>query len=55
MLKKRNLNFKSIWYIILIIISLVYFKQLIFIVIISFIIYLLYRYVKGEGAFEKNE
>jgi hypothetical protein len=50
MLKKRNLNFKSIWYIILIIIGLSYFKQLVFIAIISFIIYLMYGYAKESGV-----
>lgn len=42
-LKKKNLNFKSIWFIVLIIIGLVYFEQLIFIFIFGFIGFLIYK------------
>jgi hypothetical protein len=49
MLKKKNLNFRSIWFIILAIIGLVYFKQLIFIFVFSFIIYLIYKEAMEKG------
>ena len=43
MLKRDNINFKTIWTIILVIIGLVYFGQLIFVFIFSFIGYFLYK------------
>ncbi len=54
MLKVKNLNFKSIWVIALIIIGLVYFGQLIFIFVFGFIGFLLYKeFTKSDNLNRK--
>lgn len=50
MIKNKKLDFNSVWVILLIIISLAYIKQFLLIIIVSFICYLLYKYVKEKGV-----